>query len=83
MATLPLGVVMAQKLASKGRSMISSLMMGLAFGTGGMMTPLVGGLADVFSIRTVMFFLAMIPFLTVGLIFFIPEEKLKSDRSVL
>jgi len=83
MATLPLGVVMAQKLASKGRSMISSLMMGLAFGTGGMMTPLVGGLADVFSIRTVMFFLAMIPFLTVGLIFFIPEEKLKSDRFVM
>jgi FSR family fosmidomycin resistance protein-like MFS transporter len=77
MATLPLGVAMAQELAPKGKSMVSSLMMGLAFGTGGMMTPLTGKLADMLSIRTVLYFLALIPFLTIGLISLLPEKKLK------
>jgi FSR family fosmidomycin resistance protein-like MFS transporter len=83
MATLPLGVAMAQELAPRGRSMVSSLMMGLAFGTGGMMTPVTGMLADIFSIRTVLFFLAIIPFLTIGLIFLIPEKKIKYQQSLV
>jgi len=83
MATLPLGVTMAQELAPKGRSMVSSLMMGLAFGLGGMMTPLTGKLADIFSIRAVLAFLAIIPFLTIGLISLLPEKKLKYRESVL
>jgi FSR family fosmidomycin resistance protein-like MFS transporter len=83
MATLPLGVAMAQELAPRGRSMVSSLMMGLAFGTGGMMTPVTGMLADIFSIRTVLFFLAIIPFLTIGLIFWLPEKKLQYHQSVV
>jgi FSR family fosmidomycin resistance protein-like MFS transporter len=76
LATLPLGVAMAQELAPKGRSMVSSLMMGLAFGTGGMLTPLTGKLADAFSIRPVLTFLACIPLLTTGLITLLPEKKL-------
>ncbi len=83
MATLPLGVAMAQELAPRGRSMVSSLMMGLAFGTGGMMTPVTGMLADIFSIRTVLFFLAIIPFLTIGLIFLLPEKKSGYSQSVV
>jgi len=81
MATLPLGVAMAQELAPKGRSMVSSFMMGLAFGTGGMMTPLVGKLADIYSIRAVLVVLAVIPFLTIGLISLLPEKKLKCHQS--
>jgi len=76
LSTLPLAVAMAQELAPKGRSMVSSLI-GLAFGTGGMMIPLAGKLADIFSIRAVLVFLAIIPFLTIGLIFFLPEKKLR------
>jgi len=83
MATLPLGVAMAQELAPRGRSMASSLMMGLAFGTGGMMTPVTGMLADVFSIRTVLSFLAIVPCLTIGLIFLLPEKKLNYQESVI
>ena len=79
MAPLPLGLAMALELAPKGKSIIASLMMGLAFGTGGMITPLVGNLADIFSIRSVFFFLAIIPLLTVGLIFLLPEKKLKQS----
>jgi FSR family fosmidomycin resistance protein-like MFS transporter len=81
MATLPLGLVMAQELAPKGKSMVSSLMMGLAFGTGGMMTPLAGKLADIFSIRTVLSFLAIIPLLTIGLISLLPEKEFKYRQS--
>ena len=64
MASLPLGVTMAQEIAPKGKSMVSSLMMGLAWGTGGMMTPLAGKMADLFSIRPVLAVLAVIPLLT-------------------
>jgi FSR family fosmidomycin resistance protein-like MFS transporter len=73
MATLPLGVAMAQELAPKGRSMVSSLMMGLAFGMGGMMSPITGKLADIFSIKVTLFTLAILPLLTTGLIRFLPE----------
>jgi FSR family fosmidomycin resistance protein-like MFS transporter len=75
MATLPLGVTMAQELAPKGKSMVSSLMMGLAWGMGGMMTPVAGKLADLFSIRSVLAALAVIPLLTVGLIAMLPERS--------
>jgi MFS transporter, FSR family, fosmidomycin resistance protein len=76
-ATLPLGLVMAQKLAPNGKSMVSSLMMGLAQGVGGMMTPLVGSLADLFSIRTVLFGLALVPLLSIALVRFFPEKRLR------
>jgi FSR family fosmidomycin resistance protein-like MFS transporter len=79
MATLPLGLAMALELAPKGKSMIASLMMGLAFGTGGMVIPMVGKLADIFSIRSVLFFLAMIPLLSNGLIYLLPAKKLKQS----
>jgi FSR family fosmidomycin resistance protein-like MFS transporter len=75
LATLPLGLAMAQELAPRGRSMISSLMMGFAFGAGGMMTALTGKLADIFSIRPVLTSLAIIPLLTTGLIALIQERK--------
>jgi FSR family fosmidomycin resistance protein-like MFS transporter len=83
MATLPLGVTMAQELAPKGRSMVSSLMMGLAFGLGGMMTTLTGKLADILSIQGVLGFLAIIPFLTTGLISQLPEKQSKYHEAVV
>jgi FSR family fosmidomycin resistance protein-like MFS transporter len=72
MATLPLGVVMAQRLAPRGRSMVSSLMMGLAYGLGGALTPLVGWLADHYSIRTVLASVALIPVASLILISLFP-----------
>jgi FSR family fosmidomycin resistance protein-like MFS transporter len=75
MATLPIGVVMAQKLAPKGRSMVASLMMGFAYGLGGLVSPLVGKLADVFSIHQVLLWVAFVPLLTVVLVGFFPEVK--------
>lgn len=80
MATLPLGVVMAQELAPKGRSMVASLMMGLAWGLGGAISPLVGILADIFSISTVLWSTAFIPILTLGLIWLFPDIKPEASR---
>ena len=73
MASLPLGVVMAQKIAPKGRSMVASLMMGLAFGTGGIFSPIVGKLGDIFTIQSVLMLLVCIPMLSLIPIYFIPE----------
>jgi len=75
LASLPLGVVMAQELAPKGRSMVASLMMGLAMGLGGAISPLIGMLADIFSIEVVLRTVAFIPVLSLGLILFFPEER--------
>ena len=76
-ATHPLGLVMAQKLAPHGKSMVSSLMMGLAQGVGGMMAPLVGSLADLYGIRAVLVVLALIPLLSIALVWFFPEKRLR------
>ncbi len=76
-ATQALGIVMAQKLAPRGKSMVSSLMMGLAMGVGGMLIPFVGSLADHFSLRAVLTGLAVIPALSIGLVFFFPEKRLR------
>jgi FSR family fosmidomycin resistance protein-like MFS transporter len=72
---------MAQELAPRGRSMVSSLMMGLAFGTGGLMAPLTGMAADFFSIRSVLYVLTILPLITVALIALVhdrPHQQLAS-----
>jgi FSR family fosmidomycin resistance protein-like MFS transporter len=82
MAILPLTVTIGQELAPKGKSIVSSLMMGLAFGMGGMMTPIVGYFADFSSIRTVFSVLTWFPVLMIPLIYLIPETKRIVPRSV-
>ena len=74
LATLPLGVSLGQELAPKGKSMVSSLMMGLALGVGGMMSPLVGKLADLYTIRTVLCWLSIVPLVTTVLVFWLPKK---------
>jgi MFS transporter, FSR family, fosmidomycin resistance protein len=74
LATLPLGVTLAQELAPGGRSMVSSLMMGLAYGLGGAMAPIVGRLADLYSVSSVLWSLAFVPLVTIPLILFFPRQ---------
>ena len=59
-----MGVALAQKLAPKGKAMAAGLMMGLAYGTGGLLTPLTGKLAVMFTIRPVLTVVSIIPVLT-------------------
>jgi FSR family fosmidomycin resistance protein-like MFS transporter len=80
LATLPLGVVMAQSLAPRGRSMVASLMMGFAFGLGGLLAPVIGRLADIYSIRAVLTGAAFIPLVTVALIFYFPRVSTREKH---
>jgi len=73
LASLPLGVVMAQKLAPKSRAMVSSLMMGFAYGLGGAISPLVGKLADIYGLETILFYSAFIPLLCLIFIVKFPD----------
>jgi FSR family fosmidomycin resistance protein-like MFS transporter len=75
LAPLPLGVTMAQTLAPKGRSMVASLMMGFAYGLGGIITPVVGKLADTFAIRPVLTIVSCIPLLAIPIIAFFPRTR--------
>ena len=68
LASLPLGVAMAQKLAPKSRSMVSSLMMGFAYGLGGAFSPLIGRLGDVFGLEHVLLYSAFVPIVSLVLI---------------
>lgn len=74
LATLPLATAMAQTLVSRGQSLVASLTMGLAFGTGGILTPLTGKLADLYSIRTVLGVVIWIPLAATVLILFLPNR---------
>jgi len=80
MASLPLGVVMAQKIAPRGRSMVASLMMGLAFGTGGILSPIIGMLGDIFTIQSVLMVLVCTPVLSLIPIYFAPEVGNRTDK---
>jgi FSR family fosmidomycin resistance protein-like MFS transporter len=73
LATMPLGVVAAQTIAPRGRSMVASLMMGFAYGLGGAITPVVGRLADLYSIHTVLTTMAGLAVVTVPIILFFPK----------
>jgi MFS transporter, FSR family, fosmidomycin resistance protein len=75
LAPLPLGVTMAQSLAPKGRSMVASLMMGFAYGLGGVITPIVGKLADSFTIRPVLSLIACIPLFAIPIIALFPKTR--------
>jgi FSR family fosmidomycin resistance protein-like MFS transporter len=81
MATLPLGVALAQQLAPRGRSMVSSLMMGLSLGIGGVLSPIIGSLADVFSLPTVLAWLPVVPLATVLLSLRLPEKTAAAPAS--
>ena len=73
LATLFPAVALAQKIAPKGRSLVSSIVIGLALGTAGILMPFAGMMADTFGIRTVLSYLAFIPLAALFLIRYLPE----------
>lgn len=60
-STLPVNVIMGQALAPVSAATVSSLMMGFAWGTGGLSVPFVGMLADRFGIERALLGLAIVP----------------------
>ena len=77
LATLFPTVALAQKVAPRGRSLVTSIVMGLALGISGLLMPLTGRVADAFGIRTVLNGIAFIPLAAILLIHFLPEPGKK------
>lgn len=62
-STLPVNVTFGQILAPVSAATVSSLMMGFAWGTGGLSVPLVGMLADRIGIERTLMMLSIVPLL--------------------
>ena len=60
-STLPVNVTFGQSIAPVGAATVSSLMMGFAWGTGGLSVPLVGLAADRVGIERTLVALALVP----------------------
>ncbi len=73
LATMFPSVALAQQVAPQSKSLVSSIIMGLTLGTGGILMPVAGKLADIFGMRPVLVFVAIIPFLMLVLIRYLPE----------
>ena len=73
LATLFPAIALAQQVAPKGRSLVSSIIMGLGLGIAGILMPPAGKLADAFGIRTVLTYIAFIPMTALLFIRFLPE----------
>jgi FSR family fosmidomycin resistance protein-like MFS transporter len=77
LATMFPAVALAQKVAPKGRSLASSIVMGLALGIAGLLMPLAGRMADAFGIRSTLSCIAFIPLAVLLLIRYLPEPAKK------
>ena len=62
-STLPVNVTFAHRIAPVSAATVSSLMMGFAWGTGGLTAPIVGSMADRFGIEPTLTFIAFLPLL--------------------
>jgi FSR family fosmidomycin resistance protein-like MFS transporter len=75
LATLFPAVALAQKVAPRSRSLVSSIIMGLTMGIGGILMPFIGRLADVFGVRPVLSGIAFIPFGMLILVRYLPDPR--------
>ena len=73
-STLPVNVTFAQMIAPVGAATVSSLMMGFAWGTGGLLAPFVGMLADRIGIERVLTMMAFLPLVGAGLALALPAD---------
>ena len=71
-STLPVNVSFGQALAPHSAATVSSLMMGVAWGTGGMLVPVTGMLADGLGLPVTLTLLATVPFAAAALALRLP-----------
>ena len=73
-STLPVNVTFGQSLAPVSAATVSSLMMGFAWGTGGLSVPLVGYIADRVGIESTLVGLSLVPLLAAAVTFGLPDR---------
>jgi FSR family fosmidomycin resistance protein-like MFS transporter len=74
-STLPVNVTFGQTLAPISAATVSSLMMGFAWGTGGLSVPFVGMLADRIGIERALVTMGCMPLLAAALALPLPSGK--------
>ena len=74
-STLPVNVTFGQMIAPISAATVSSLMMGFAWGTGGLSVPFVGMLADRIGIERTLVAMAFMPLLAAALRAPLPSGK--------
>jgi MFS transporter, FSR family, fosmidomycin resistance protein len=74
-STLPVNVTFGQTLAPISAATVSSLMMGFAWGTGGLSVPFVGMLADRIGIERTLVTMAFMPLVAAALAMPLPSGK--------
>jgi MFS transporter, FSR family, fosmidomycin resistance protein len=75
LSTVPVNVVMAQNLMPHNASVVSSLMMGLAWGVGGMFVPLIGRIADAAGLGRALMVVALLPVAGFVVALLLPPES--------
>jgi FSR family fosmidomycin resistance protein-like MFS transporter len=81
LSTVPVNVVMAQNLVPQSASVISALMMGFAWGMGGMFVPLIGKIADVAGLGKALMVVAILPL--VGFVISLMLSKEEAARELI
>ena len=75
LSTAPVNVVMAQNLMPHNASVVSALMMGVAWGVGGMFVPLIGRIADAAGLGQALMVVALLPLIGFAIAVFLPRER--------
>jgi MFS transporter, FSR family, fosmidomycin resistance protein len=81
-STLPVNVTFGQLIAPVSAATVSSLMMGFAWGTGGLSVPLVGMLADRIGIERTLVAMAFVPLASALLALPLPAGRLTRPAAV-
>jgi FSR family fosmidomycin resistance protein-like MFS transporter len=71
---VPVNVVMAQRLVPGGASTVSALMMGFAWGAGGLLTPLTGLLSSQIGFTRALLVISVLPFFASLLLILFPRD---------
>lgn len=82
-STLPVNVIFGQALAPVSAATVSALMMGFAWGTGGMTVPLTGWVADRIGIEPTLMMLAFVPLAAAACALPLPDRRRPSPPVVL
>ncbi len=78
-STLPVNVTFGQAIAPVSAATVSSLMMGFAWGTGGLSVPLVGMMADRLGIERTLVALSLVPVVAAALALPLPATRVRHD----
>lgn len=77
----PLTVVLAQSWVPGHRSTVSSLLMGFAWGVGGLLAPLFGGFADQYGLGPSLAFIGALPLLGIALAWPLPPRDQQAGHA--